>query len=108
MTVLTGTCSQEQNIKTGRFAMIYADEVIVSHTNENEFNSFVSNKKNEALKDRMILIIRTPPHPDRLPGWGPFVPPAEDFSPKGEGNGKLLTSYFTIVLHWGGVPTGYA
>ena len=28
------TLSQEQNIKTGRFAMIYADEVIVSHTNE--------------------------------------------------------------------------
>lgn len=50
------TLSQEQNIKTGRFAMIYADEVIVSHTNENEFNSFVSNKKNEALKDRMILV----------------------------------------------------
>ena len=33
------TLSQEQNIKTGRFAMIYADEVIVSHTNENEYNS---------------------------------------------------------------------
>jgi serine protein kinase len=36
--------------------MIYADEVILSHTNENEYNSFVNNKKNEALKDRMILI----------------------------------------------------
>ena len=33
------TLSQEQNIKTGRFAMIYADEVIVSHTNENEYSS---------------------------------------------------------------------
>jgi len=55
-TVLIRTLSQEQNIKTGRFSMIYADEVIVSHTNENEFNSFVSNKKNEALKDRMILV----------------------------------------------------
>ena len=32
------TLSQEQNIKTGRFSMIYADEVIVSHTNENEYN----------------------------------------------------------------------
>ena len=39
------TLSQEQNIKTGRFAMIYADEVIVSHTNENEYTSFVGNKK---------------------------------------------------------------
>lgn len=34
------TLSQEQNIKTGRFAMIYADEVILSHTNENEYVSF--------------------------------------------------------------------
>jgi serine protein kinase len=50
------TLSQEQNIKTGRFAMIYADEVIVSHTNEHEFNSFVANKKSEALHDRIILI----------------------------------------------------
>lgn len=50
------TLSQEQNIKTGRFSMIYADEVIISHTNENEYNSFVNNKKNEALKDRMILV----------------------------------------------------
>jgi hypothetical protein len=53
------TLSQEQNIKTGRFSMIYADEVIISHTNENEYNSFVNNKKNEALKDRMILMRAT-------------------------------------------------
>lgn len=50
------TLSQEQSIKTSRFALIYADEVIVSHTNEAEFNAFVSNKKNEALKDRIILV----------------------------------------------------
>ncbi|MCI0387906.1 MAG: protein prkA [Acidobacteria bacterium] len=50
------TLSQEQNIKTGRFAMIYADEVIMSHTNENEYNSFVGNKKSEALQDRIIMI----------------------------------------------------
>lgn len=50
------TLSQEQNIKTGRFSMIYADEVIVSHTNEAEYLRFVENKKNEALRDRMILI----------------------------------------------------
>ena len=31
------TLSQEQNIKTGRFSMIYADEVVVCHTNENEY-----------------------------------------------------------------------
>lgn len=34
----------------------HMDEVILSHTNENEYNSFVNNKKNEALKDRMILV----------------------------------------------------
>jgi serine protein kinase len=50
------TLSQEQNIKTGRFAMIYADEVIVSHTNETEYNAFVANKRSEALHDRIILI----------------------------------------------------
>jgi hypothetical protein len=37
-----GTCLQEQNIKTGRFAMIYADEVIISHT------------KVSATKDAMV------------------------------------------------------
>src|ERR671915_695591 len=50
------TLSQEQNIKTGRFAMIYAEEVIVSHTNETEYNAFIANKKSEALHDRIILI----------------------------------------------------
>src|SRR5882672_5796594 len=50
------TLSQEQNIKTGRFAMIYADEVILSHSNENEYAAFVANRKSEALQDRIIVI----------------------------------------------------
>ena len=50
------TLSQEQNIKTGRFSMIYADEVVVSHTNENEYQGFVGNRKSEALQDRIILV----------------------------------------------------
>ncbi|GHO52553.1 protein PrkA [Ktedonobacter sp. SOSP1-85] len=50
------TLSQEQNIKTGRFSMIYADEVVISHTNEHEYQSFVGNKKSEALQDRIILV----------------------------------------------------
>ena len=50
------TLSQEQSIKTGRFAMIYADEVIVSHTNENEYIAFAGNRKSEALQDRIILV----------------------------------------------------
>jgi len=29
---------------------------LVAITNENEYNAFVNNKKNEALKDRMILV----------------------------------------------------
>jgi serine protein kinase len=49
------TLSQEQNIKNGRFSMIYADEVVVSHTNEHEYQAFVGNKKSEALQDRIIL-----------------------------------------------------
>lgn len=50
------TLSQEQNIKTGRFSMIYADEVILSHTNENEYVAFAGNRKSEALQDRIILV----------------------------------------------------
>src|ERR687884_1464327 len=50
------TLSQEQNIKTGRFAMLYADEVILSHTNENEYIAFAGNRKAEALQDRIILV----------------------------------------------------
>src|SRR5258708_15411615 len=50
------TLSQEQNIKTGRFSLIYADEVVVSHTNENEYAAFVGNRKSEALQDRIILV----------------------------------------------------
>jgi predicted Ser/Thr protein kinase len=50
------TLSQEQAIKTSRFAMMYADEVIVAHTNEHEYAAFVANKKSEALQDRIIVI----------------------------------------------------
>jgi serine protein kinase len=50
------TLSQEKNIKTGRFPLIYADECVVSHTNETEFNEFMANKKSEALHDRMIMV----------------------------------------------------
>ncbi|KAB2951175.1 PrkA family serine protein kinase [Heliorestis acidaminivorans] len=48
--------SQEGNFKAGRFALISADELICAHTNENEYKSFVSNKKNEALLSRMIIV----------------------------------------------------
>lgn len=48
--------TQEGNFKAGRFALISADELIVAHTNEAEYRSFISNKKNEALHSRMIVM----------------------------------------------------
>ncbi|WP_369803158.1 PrkA family serine protein kinase [Sporosarcina sp. P2] len=48
--------TQEGNFKAGRFALISADELIVAHTNETEYRSFISNKKNEALHSRLIVI----------------------------------------------------
>ncbi|MBU9713176.1 PrkA family serine protein kinase [Evansella tamaricis] len=48
--------SQEGNFKAGRFALISADEMIVAHTNEAEYKSFISNKKNEALHSRIIVM----------------------------------------------------
>src|SRR5579875_498815 len=48
--------TQEGNFKAGRFALISADEMIVAHTNEAEYRAFVSNKKNEALQSRMIVM----------------------------------------------------
>ncbi|WP_141335172.1 PrkA family serine protein kinase [Paenibacillus sp. tmac-D7] len=48
--------TQEGNFKAGRFALISADELIVAHTNESEYKSFIANKKNEALQSRMIVM----------------------------------------------------
>ena len=50
------TLSQEKNIKTARFPLIYADECVISHTNEAEFTEFLADKKSEALHDRMIMV----------------------------------------------------
>ncbi|MGQ9533373.1 MAG: PrkA family serine protein kinase [Desulfotomaculales bacterium] len=51
--------SQEGNFKAGRFSLIYADELIVAHTNEAEYRAFVANRKNEALQSR-IIVLRVP------------------------------------------------
>ncbi|MGB9904357.1 MAG: PrkA family serine protein kinase [Desulfotomaculales bacterium] len=48
--------SQEGNFKAGRFALIYADELIIAHSNENEYKAFIANKKNEALHSRIIVM----------------------------------------------------
>ncbi len=43
-------------IKAPRFPNISADEVIIAHTNLAEYNSYVANPKNEALRDRLEVI----------------------------------------------------
>ncbi|HZW83024.1 MAG TPA: PrkA family serine protein kinase [Candidatus Deferrimicrobium sp.] len=48
--------SQEGNFKAGRFALISADELVIAHTNENEYRAFIANKKNEALQSRIIVL----------------------------------------------------
>lgn len=48
--------TQEGNFKAGRFALISADELVIAHTNEAEYQAFISNKKNEALRSRIIVM----------------------------------------------------
>ncbi len=50
------TVAQEQVLKAPGFPQIYVDEVILSHTNQTEFEKFKSSKENEALHDRMYPI----------------------------------------------------
>jgi len=50
------TVAQEQVLKAPGFPQIYVDEVILSHTNQTEFDKFKSTKENEALHDRMYPI----------------------------------------------------
>lgn len=50
------TVAQEQLIKVPGFPQIYTDLVILSHTNQTEFEKFKSAKENEALHDRMYPI----------------------------------------------------
>lgn len=48
--------TQEGNFKTGRYALISADEVIIAHTNEPEYQSFIRTRGNDALKSRLMVI----------------------------------------------------
>lgn len=50
------TLAQEKNIKTGRFPLIYADEFLLAHTNETEYNRFLAKSEMEALHDRIIVV----------------------------------------------------
>jgi serine protein kinase len=48
--------AQDRVIKSPRFANISADEVILAHTNLTEYQRYVNDPKNEALRDRMVVI----------------------------------------------------
>lgn len=53
------TLAQEQNIKTGRYALIYADETVIAHSNLHEYEKFIANPENEAMKNR-VYVVRIP------------------------------------------------
>ena len=55
LTALLGL-AQEQSIKMEKFGSVYADEVIVGHSNQGDFEEFSRDKSSEALKDRIIAI----------------------------------------------------
>ena len=48
--------TQEQVIKLGSFGSVHADEAIIAHSNEEEYNNFANNKETAALLDRLILV----------------------------------------------------
>jgi len=48
--------AQEQLIKMEKFGSVYADEAILGHSNEGDFDEFAGDEQSEALKDRIISI----------------------------------------------------
>jgi len=50
------SAAQEQLIKSPGFPQMYVDELILSHTNQTEYDTFKAEKKNEALHDRMYKV----------------------------------------------------
>ena len=55
LTTLLGL-AQEQLIKMDRFGSVYADEVVVGHSNEGDFRTFMADPSSEALRDRIMRI----------------------------------------------------
>lgn len=55
LTALLGL-SQEQLIKMDRFGSVYADEVVIGHSNEGDFKTFLDDPSSEALRDRIMRI----------------------------------------------------
>ena len=48
--------AQEQVIKSPGFPQMYIDTLMLAHTNQTEFDTFKSEKKNEAIHDRMYPV----------------------------------------------------
>ena len=48
--------AQEQYIKMEKFGSVYADEVIIGHSNQGDFEEFSLDKGSEALRDRIIAV----------------------------------------------------
>ncbi len=56
LTTLLGL-AQERLIKMERFGSVYADEVIIGHSNEGDFETFAKEEHSEALRDRIIAFL---------------------------------------------------
>lgn len=50
------TLLQEKQIKAGRFALFYADEAVISHTNLSEYERFAGDGRNEAIQNRTHVV----------------------------------------------------
>ena len=48
--------AQDRVIKAPRFPNISVDEVILAHTNLTEYNRYMNDPRNEAIRDRMVVI----------------------------------------------------
>lgn len=48
--------AQEKQFKVPKFGYIGLDSAIIAHTNEAEYRTFMADSKNEALRDRLILV----------------------------------------------------
>ena len=55
LTTLLGL-AQEQLIKLQKFGAVYADEALIGHSNEGDFDTFAAEPHAEALKDRIIAV----------------------------------------------------
>jgi serine protein kinase len=55
LTTLLGL-AQEQLVKMDKFGSVYADEVIIAHSNEGDFAKFMADQFSEALRDRIIAV----------------------------------------------------